>query len=144
MFHKIKNVVALDDYCLSISFVEGVTKKYNVKPLFERFKIFNDLENNDLFKKVHVGPGGYAIIWNDEIDLACDELYENGEIIKTPFDNLIAFSDATKIWSLNESTLRKAIKYGKLIDGVDACKFGKQWIVSIDSMKREYGEPKFN
>lgn len=144
MFHKIKNVVALDDYCLSISFVEGVTKKYNVKPLFERFKIFNDLENNDLFKKVHVGPGGYAIIWNDEIDLACDELYENGEIIKTPFDNLIAFSDATKIWNLNESTLRKAIKYGKLIDGVDACKFGKQWIVSIDSMKREYGEPKFN
>lgn len=81
MFHKIKNVVALNDYCLSVSFVEGVTKKYDVKPLFEKFKVFEDLKNDELFKKGHVGPGGYAVIWNDDIDLACDELYENGEII---------------------------------------------------------------
>ncbi len=144
MFHKIKNVVALDDYFLSVSFVEGVTKKYDVKPLFNKIKIFNELKNDDLFKKAHVGPGGYGVIWNDEIDIACDELFENGIITKTPFDNLIAFSEATKLWNLNESTLRKAIKYGKLIDGVDACKFGKQWVVSTESMKREYGLPKFN
>ena len=144
MFHKIKNVVPLNDYFLSVSFVEGVAKKYDVKPLFKQFKIFNDLKNNGLFKKVHVGPGGYGVIWNDDIDLACDEIFENGEVIKTPFDDLIAFSEATKIWNLNESTLRKAIKYGKLVDGVDACKFGKQWVVSTESMKREYGLPKFN
>ena len=42
---------------------------------------------------------------------------------------------------LNESTLRKAISYGKLINGVDVCKYGKQWVVSIKAMKREYGEP---
>lgn len=143
MFHKIKNVVPLNNYIISVSFVEGVTKKYDVKPLFDRFKLFNNLKENDLFKKVHVGVGGYAIIWNDEIDLACDEIYENGKLIKTPFDNLIAFSEATKLWDLNESTLRKAIKYGKLIDGIDACKFGKQWVVSTESMKREYGLPKF-
>ena len=29
------------------------------------------------------------------------------------------------LWCLNESTLRKAISYGKLIEGVDGCKFGK-------------------
>lgn len=143
MFHKIKNVVALDNYCLSVSFVEGVTKKYDVKPLFSKFNVFNNLKKNDLFKTVHVGDGGYAVIWNDDIDLACDELYENGNIIKTAFDNLISFSEATKLWNLNESTLRKAIKYGKLIDGIDACKFGKQWVVSTESMKREYGLPKF-
>lgn len=40
---------------------------------------------------------------------------------------------------LNESTLRKAITYGKLVNGVDVCEFGKQWVVSVDSMKREYG-----
>lgn len=144
MFHKIKNVVVLDNYCLSVSFIEGVTKKYDVKPLFNKIDIFNQLKNDDLFKKVQVASGGYGIIWNDNIDLACDEIFENGEIVKTPFDNLIAFSEATKLWGLNESTLRKAIKYGKLVDGVDASKFGKQWVVSIDSMKREYGLPKFN
>ena len=60
----------------------------------------------------------------------------------TPFDGLMAFTDATELWGLNESTLRKAIAYGKLVAGVDACKFGKQWVISMDAMIREYGEPK--
>ncbi len=143
MFHKIKNVVALKNYVLSVSFVEGVTKTYDVKPLFAKIDIFNRLKTNNLFYKAHVAPGGYGIIWNDDIDIACDELFNNGTVVKTPFDDLIAFSDATKLWNLNESTLRKAIKYGKLVDGVDACKFGKQWVVSTEAMKREYGLPTF-
>jgi len=53
----------------------------------------------------------------------------------------MALSDATSLWNLNESTLRKAIDYGKLVNGVDVCKFGKQWIASMEAMKREYGEP---
>lgn len=83
--------------------------------------------------------GGYGIIWNDELDLSCDELWENGVTVQTPFDDLIALSDATALWGLNESTLRKAISYGKLVNGVDVCKFGKQWVVSAEAMKREYG-----
>ena len=54
----------------------------------------------------------------------------------------MAFSDATELWCLNESTLRKAISYGKLKNGIDVCKFGKQWVISMDAMLREYGEPK--
>ena len=46
------------------------------------------------------------------------------------------------IWGLNESTLRKAITYGKLVNGVDVCKFGKQWVISTEAMRREYGVPK--
>ena len=38
--------------------------------------------------------------------------------------------------------LRKAIAYGKLVNGVDACKYGKQWVISMEAMKREYGEPR--
>lgn len=51
------------------------------------------------------------------------------------------FTDATKLWGLNESTLRKAIAYGKLVNAVDACKYGKQWVISTETMKREYGQP---
>ncbi len=72
--------------------------------------------------------------------MSCDELWENGTTIVTPFDGLMALSDATTLWGLNESTLRKAIAYGKLVNGVDVCKFGKQWIISIDAMQREYGD----
>lgn len=142
MFHKIKDVTALPDYKLSIQFSEGVTKIYNVKNLIEKNSMFKKLENKELFYSVVVDVGGYGIIWNDEIDISCDELFENGKSIKTPFDGLMAFSDATLIWGLNESTLRKAITYGKLINGIDVCKYGKQWVVSIKAMEREYGLPK--
>lgn len=142
MFHKIKNVTALPDYKISIQFSEGITKIYNVKELIEKNPMFKNLKNEKLFYNVEVDVGGYGIIWNDDIDISCDELYEKGETIETPFDGLMAFSDATLIWGLNESTLRKAISYGKLINGVDVCKYGKQWVVSIKAMEREYGIPK--
>ena len=143
MFHKVKAVNSLPDYRLSVQFAEGVTKIYDVKPLFTKWKPFKALENApELFSGVEVDVGGYGIIWNDDLDLSCDELFENGETVKTPFDGLMAFTDATQLWGLNESTLRKAIAYGKLRSGVDACKYGKQWVISTEAMKREYGQPK--
>lgn len=143
MFHKVKSVTPLPDFQLCVQFSEGVTKLYDVKQLFDKYAIFLPLkEHPELFSAVEVDLGGYGIIWNDEIDIACDELYFNGETIPTAFDGLIAFSDATQIWGLNESTLRKAIVYGKLKNGIDVCKFGKQWVISADSMKRKYGLPK--
>ena len=141
MFHKIKTIRPMPEMKLFILFSEGEAKIYDVKPLLNKFKVFKDLENTELFNKVYVDTGGYGAVWNDSLDLSCDELYFNGETIPTPFDNLMAFSDATELWGLNESTLRKAIEYGRLIDGVDVCKFGKQWIISKDAMYREYGEP---
>ena len=142
MFHKVKSVFPLDDYKLLVQFCVGVTKVYDVKPLFEWKDVFKTLEENSLFYDVVVDVGGYGVSWNDNVDLSCDELWENGQEFKTPFDGLMAMSDATTIWGLNESTLRKAIVYGKLKNGIDVCKYGKQWVVSIESMFREYGQPK--
>ena len=142
MFHKIKNVFPLENYKLLVQFVSGVTKVYDVRSLFKWRDVFNTLKGNELFYDVSVDIGGNGISWNDDVDLSCDELWENGKTIETPFDGLISMSDATTIWNLNESTLRKAISYGKLKNGIDVCKYGKQWVVSINSMFREYGEPK--
>ncbi len=139
MFHKIKSVQALPEYKLCVQFSEGVTKIYDVKPLFERIPVFEKLKDVNLFSGVEVDVGGYGIVWNDSIDLSCDQLWENGQRADTPFDNLMSFGDATELWGLNESTLRKAISYGKLVNGVDVCKFGKQWVISISAMEREYG-----
>lgn len=57
------------------------------------------------------------------------------------FDGLMSFREATDKWGLNESTLRKAVAYGKLKEDIDVKKFGKQWIITIDAMIREYGTP---
>ncbi len=143
MFHKVKSVAALPDHKLSVQFSEGVTKIYDMSPLFVRLPVFRYLQDHiDEFFSVTVDTGGYGIVWNDDLDLSCDELWENGVQVSTPFDGLMSFADATELWGLNESTLRKAIAYGKLVNGVDVCKFGKQWVISVAAMKREYGEAK--
>ena len=139
MFHKIKNVSAMPDYKLCVQFCEGITKIYDVKPLFEKLPVFAALQKEEVFFGVAVDVGGYGVIWSDDLDLSCDELWENGVKVDTPFDGLMACCDATELWGLNESTLRKAVAYGKLVNGVDVCKFGKQWVVSTEAMKREYG-----
>lgn len=139
MFHKVRSVAALPGYRLSVQFCEGATKIYDASLLFEKIPAFAALRDERLFYDAQVDVGGYGIIWNDDLDLACDELWENGVAVKTPFDDLIALSDATQLWGLSESALRKAISYGKLVDGVDVCKFGKQWVVSRSAMDREYG-----
>ena len=96
MFHKVKNVNALTEYKLSVQFAECVTKIYDVAPLFEKYSFFLPLkDSSELFSSVIVDQGGYGIIWNDDIDISCDELWANGEEIETPFDGLMAFSDAT-------------------------------------------------
>lgn len=142
MFNKVKNVIPLDDYRLLVQFCVGVTKIYDVKPLFAWKDVFKTLKENELFYGVYVDVGGYGIVWNDYVDLSCDELWENGVEVKTHFDGLLSMNDATTLWGLNESTLRKAISYGKLKNGIDVCKYGKQWVVSIEAMKREYGQVK--
>lgn len=143
MFHKVKAVTALSDWKLCVQFAEGVTKIYDIAPLFQKWAPFRAfLDMPERFAGVEVDAGGYGIVWDDDLDLSCNELYENGRTIKTPFDGLIAFTEATQLWGLNESTLRKAISYGKIVNGVDACKFGKQWVVSKEAMNREYGIPK--
>ena len=141
LFHKVKDVAALPGMMLSVQFANGATKLYDVKPLTARFPVFAKLEDERLFESVELDQGGYGIVWNDDLDLSCDELWENGVEVQTPFDGLMAFSDASELWGLSESTLRKAVSYGKIVPGVDARKYGKQWVVTREAMSREYGDP---
>lgn len=143
MFHKIKSAAPLPGFRLLVHFTEGQAKTYDVNPLFTSYPVFQSLRDlPGLFEQVRPDPGGYGVSWNDELDLDCEELWENGQPVSTPFDRLLAFGDATDLWGLNESTLRKAVAYRKLVEGVDVQKFGKQWVVTRDAMEREYGLPK--
>lgn len=79
MFHRVKSVKPLNDYKLNVVFLDGTEKIYNVAALFDKWDIFDSLKNiNGLFEQVKVDVGGYGIYWNDEIDLACNELWQNG------------------------------------------------------------------
>ena len=79
MFYKVQSVTPKDDFILSVVFTDGVKKDYDIKPLFDKWPIFRNLrEIPGLYRQVRVDVGGYGISWNDEIDLAGNELRENG------------------------------------------------------------------
>lgn len=79
MFHKIKHVKPLENYILEITFQNGIIKHYNISTLFKEHPMFLPLANiNGLFKNVKIDTGGYGIFWNDEIDISCNELWNNG------------------------------------------------------------------
>lgn len=89
MFHKVKAVNALPDYKLSVLFCEGVTKIYDIKPLFERVPVFRYFkEHVDEIFAVSVDIGGYGIVWNEGLDLSCDELWNNGIQVEILIDNI--------------------------------------------------------
>lgn len=143
MFHKITTVAPLPDFRLLAHFSDGQAKEYDLKPLFAKYAVFHDTkETPGLFELVKVDAGGYGVSWNDDLDLSADEIFTNGRPVSTPFDRLLSFGDATELWGLSESTLRKAVSYRRLVDGIDVKKYGKQWLVTRDAMEREYGQPR--
>jgi hypothetical protein len=79
MFHKVKEVKPLPNYTLLVRFEDKNLKQYDVKPLFAELEAFKPLVYvAGLFEQVKVDAGGYGISWNNDIDLSCDELYDNG------------------------------------------------------------------
>jgi hypothetical protein len=59
-----------------VQFLNCENKEYDVKPLFKIWASFQTLARvSGLFEQVRVDAGGYGISWNDDIDLSCDELY---------------------------------------------------------------------
>jgi DNA-binding XRE family transcriptional regulator len=92
MFHKIYSVKSLPDMMLLVWFANGEIKQYDVNPLVTKWKPFSALKDEQLFRMVKIDAGGYGISWNDDIDLACNELWENGfsvDLVKTQRDQLI-------------------------------------------------------
>ena len=60
MFHKIKSVTPLDGFTLTVKFSEGITKLYDIKPLFDKIPAFAGLkEHPEEFRCVTVSFTGY-------------------------------------------------------------------------------------
>ena len=79
MFVKITSVATLSNYILLVGFSTGEYKEFDLKPLIEKyepFKVFKEI--NGLFEQVKIDIGGFGLIWNDDLDIAADGIYEKG------------------------------------------------------------------
>ena len=75
---KIIAVQPLDNYQLMVQFSNHEFRQYDVHPLLEN-EMFAPLENRAFFQNVQIEQGGYALFWNDNIDISEYELWKNGK-----------------------------------------------------------------
>lgn len=80
----VKSVRALDDYELEVSFNNGETKRFDIKPYLDR-GIFVRLRDHDAFRAVKVVAG--SVEWVNGLDLSYDTLYVGGQPIAVPTAN---------------------------------------------------------
>lgn len=87
MFHKIKEITSLENLTITVIFVGGIKKIYDVRQMFTVFPQMEELKDEALFKMAVLDPGGYGISWNDDLDIDAEEIWDNGiEISKTQID----------------------------------------------------------
>ncbi len=70
---RIKNLIAHDDYTLSITFDNNEIKVFDMKP-YLNIGIFKKLKSLNAFKSAHIQSG--TIQWNGGQDLCPDTFYE--------------------------------------------------------------------
>lgn len=78
-FKKARKVYPLDEMVIGVLFEDGVFKKYDLAPLAAKWPVFNALHYRKLFESARVDAGGYGIVWNEDIDIAAEEVYFNGQ-----------------------------------------------------------------
>ena len=75
---KVKSVQPLMDHILKVSFNTGETKQVDCKPLLS-MPVFAPLADERLFNAVYVDYG--CPVWDGDIDIAPEYLYQNGVTI---------------------------------------------------------------
>lgn len=72
---RVTEVRADDEYKLHLTFSNGEKRVYDGTQLLGNDDVFSPLENIYLFKQAKTD--GCAVVWNDEIDIAPEALYED-------------------------------------------------------------------
>jgi hypothetical protein len=76
-YPKIREAKAIDDTTLVVEFTNHEVKTYDVRHLLET-PMFYPLRQSAFFRSFKAEPGGYGIVWNEEIDISEYELWTNG------------------------------------------------------------------
>ncbi len=80
MFHKAIELECKEGTVLEMTFQDGKVIRYDMCVLFDKYPQLQALKNRDLFRAAKLT--GYGIIWNDELDIETETIYEEGEVVR--------------------------------------------------------------
>lgn len=72
----------LEDVVVEMTFQDGKIVRYDMARMFDKYPQLQELKTNRaLFEQGRLDPGGYGVIWNDELDFSAMSVYECGEVV---------------------------------------------------------------
>ena len=77
MFHKAIQLEFLQGTALLVRFQSGEVKRYDMAALFPKYPFLEALRDRKLFLSGKL-MGAYGIIWNDDLDIETETIYEEG------------------------------------------------------------------
>ena len=81
MFHKAIDLKLLMGTALEVTFQDGIVKRYDMRALFPKYPQLKQLENRELFLSGRL-MGAYGIVWNDDLDIETETIYDDGETVR--------------------------------------------------------------
>ena len=80
MFHKAIDLKYKTGTVLELTFQDGKVNQYDIAVLFDKYPHLRALQNRRLFQSGQLT--GYGIIWNDDIDIETETIYEEGTTVR--------------------------------------------------------------
>lgn len=80
MFHKAIDLHFCEGTALELTFQNGEVKSYDMAVLFEKYPQLEALKDRHLFLSGKLM--GYGIIWNDDLDIEAETVYEDGVTVR--------------------------------------------------------------
>ena len=82
MFHKAIKLEFGEGTTLELTFQDGKVKQYDMAVLFGKYPQLKALEDRDLFVSGRL-MGPYGVVWNDDLDIEAESVYEEGRTVRT-------------------------------------------------------------
>ena len=94
MFHDATKVCFKEKTIVEITYRDGNVIQFDIRSLYDKYPQFKVLEEDQqLFYSGQLDPGGYGVVWNDELDLSMSGVYRIGKVVdkvETSLNNKIA------------------------------------------------------
>ena len=81
MFHKAIKLEFKEETVFEVTFNTGEVKRYDISALFGKYPQLEALKNRELFVSGKL-MGAYGIVWNDELDIETETVYEDGITVR--------------------------------------------------------------
>ena len=81
VFHKAIDLKLLEGTAMEVTFQNGIVKHYDMSWLFPKYPQLKALEERSLFLSGRLA-GAYGVVWNDDLDIEVETIYEDGETVR--------------------------------------------------------------